>query len=296
MRITLTGASGFIGNKLVNRLLADRHELTLLTRKPKPGASPQYLGWDAMREDPPLEAFDRCDAVIHLAGEPVAQRWTPEAKTKIRESRVEGTRRLVRTLGALSSKPPVLISASAIGIYGSRGDELLTENSPPGHGFLEDVTVDWEKEAAAAGTFGIRCVQVRIGIVLGMGGALAKMLPIFRMGAGGPIAGGHQWMSWIAVDDLVEMFPFLLKNENVRGPVNGTAPHPVTNAEFTKKLAKAIGRPAFMPVPGFAIKLLYGEMAGVVLASQRVVPAVAQKSGFHFRYSRLEQALEQVVR
>lgn len=296
MKITLTGASGFIGQRLVKLLQAEGHELTILSRREHEGGGSRQVVWRPEQEDPPAAALEQVDAVIHLAGEPVAQRWTDDVKRRIRSSRVDSTQRLVRALSRGARRPAVLICASAIGIYGSRGDEVLTEASAPGAGFLEDVAVDWEREASRAEELGVRVVQVRIGIVLGGGGgALAKMLPIFKLGVGGPIGSGRQWMSWIHVDDLTALIAFALHHDALRGPVNGTAPQPATNADFTQALGHAVHRPALLPVPEFALRLGYGEMARVLVASQRVLPAAAERAGFQFRFSNLEQALKNVI-
>lgn len=289
MKITLTGASGFIGGRLVDRLLAQGHELHVLGRR-RPASLPPvvaFTSWDAMRDSSvPADAVKDAEAVIHLAGEPVAQRWTTAAKERIRVSRVKGTQQLV---SALSRQTAVLISASAIGFYGDRGDEVLTESSPPGRGFLPDVCVQWEAEVAK---FNGRVVQLRLGIVLGPeGGALAKMVTPFRFGVGGRIASGQQWMSWIHVDDVVGMILFALENAEVKGPMNATAQDPVRNAEFTKALAHALHRPAILPVPAFALKLGFGEMSTIIIASQRVEPAVAEHAGYRFRFAALEPAL-----
>jgi uncharacterized protein (TIGR01777 family) len=233
--------------------------------------------------------------VVHLAGEPLAQRWTAEAKRTIRESRVEGTRALVGSLARLSPRPAMLVSASAVGIYGSRGDQLLTEDSAPGSGFLADVCAEWERTAGVANALGIRVVIVRTGVVLGHGGALARMLPVFKLGLGGRLGSGRQWMSWIHIDDLTALIEFVLSGARLRGPVNATAPNPVTNAEFTRTLASALHRPAFAVVPAFALKMLFGEMASVLLDSQRVLPKAAQAAGFQFRYPDLGPALAGLV-
>ena len=275
MNIAITGASGFIGRHLMKSLAQAGHSVCALSR-----------------HAPPVES----DVVIHLAGEPVAQRWTPEAKQRIRESRIAGTRDLVDALGRLPRRPEALICASAIGYYGSRGDEILTEFSAPGSGFLPEVCVAWEKEAQEAEAFGIRVVRVRTGLVLAAGGgALQRMLPPFRMGVGGRLGSGRQWMSWIHLEDLTAMFQFAVESQ-VRGPLNGVAPHPVANSEFTRELARMLRRPAVFPVPEFALRLLFGEMADVLLASQRVVPAAAQAAGFRFRFPQLAQALAALLR
>jgi uncharacterized protein (TIGR01777 family) len=298
MNITLTGASGFVGARLTQRLLDAGHAVHALGRR-RPAnlpASVRFSQWQSAEAEPPSESLAGADAVIHLAGELVAQRWTPAAKNRIRSSRVDGTRHLVNALSTESRRPQVLICASAIGIYGSRGDELLTENSSPGDDFLAELVNDWEKAAALAEALGIRVVRLRLGVVLGRGGgALAKMLPPFRLGLGGRLASGRQWTSWIHVDDVINLILFTLANAGIRGAVNATAPVPVTNAEFTKQLAAAIHRPAIFPVPTFALKLLFGEMASMVISSQRVIPEAAERAGFEFEYPQLGPALGRLV-
>jgi hypothetical protein len=296
MRITLTGATGFIGRHLIEALRARGDELTVLTRSPRAGTNPRYLAWDA-NSVPPAEAL-RADAIFHLAGESVAQRWTAEVKRRIRSSRVDSTRALVRGLLEAPARPRVLISMSAIGIYGSRGNEVLSESSPPGAGFLEDTCVEWEREAQrAAADSGLRVVTPRIGIVLGRdGGALGKMLTPFRAGVGGRLGSGEQWMSWVHTDDVVGLLLFALDNPVVRGPLNATAPSPVRNAEFTKELARVLNRPALFPVPVFALKLIFGEMANVLISSARVKPEAAIGAGYAFRFPLLGPALENILR
>jgi hypothetical protein len=294
MRITLTGATGFIGARLVGSLLADGHQLHLLGRRPRAGLS--FSKWDALSEPLPPESLDRADAVIHLAGEPVAQRWSAGAKRRIRDTRAIGTRRLVEALAALTRRPGVLVCASAIGYYGDRGDELLTESSAPGSGFLPDVCREWEAAAMLAEPLGIRVVRLRIGVVLGRdGGALKRMLPPFRAGAGGRLASGRQWMSWIHVADLAGMVRFALATPSFSGAANATAPNPVRNADFTRALAAAVHRPAIFPVPALALKLLFGEMSAVLLSSQHVVPEAARAAGFRFQFPDLAPALANVL-
>jgi len=298
MNITLTGASGFIGAALIARLKADGHKLHTLGRNAPKDASIAFTKWDANgNQMPPLNAIEDADAIIHLAGEPVAQRWTHEVKKRIRESRVNGTRRLVDAIAALKGKRPrALISGSATGYYGDRGDEMVDESSKPGKGFLAEVCVEWEHAAESASNYGLRVVLLRTGIVLGEGGgALAQMLPFFRMGTGGRIGTGHQWMSWIHLDDLIGMLMLALNAEAVKGPVNGTAPNPVTNSEFTQTLGEVIHRPAVFPVPEFGLRLLYGEMAQVLVEGQRVMPEAAMHAGFQFRYPDLRAALTSVT-
>jgi uncharacterized protein (TIGR01777 family) len=295
MKITLTGASGFIGSHLVEKLEQAGHELHALGRHPVDKLS--FTPWDSSSGAEPADAsLVGADALVHLAGAPVATRWTPEVKRNIRDSRVNGTRALVHALSTQSHRPRVLVSASAIGYYGDRGDEALTENSPAGTGFLAALSKDWEHEALLARSLGIRVVIIRIGIVLGKeGGALARMLTPFRMGAGGRLGSGQQWMSWIHVQDIVGLIQVALDEANAAGPINGTAPNPVTNAVFTAELGKALHRPAIFPAPRFALKAMFGEMADVLLTSQRVIPQAAQQLGYRFQFPDLPQALADLV-
>jgi len=231
-----------------------------------------------------------------LAGEPVAQRWSAAVKQRILDSRVQGTRELVAALRGTTKRPAVLISASAIGYYGDRADEKLTESAARGSGFLADVCAQWEDASREVEELGIRVVNPRIGLVLGRGGgALAKMLPAFRMWVGGRLGEGKQWMSWIHIDDLARLFEFAIENPGIRGALNVTAPAPVTNAEFTAQLAKVLSRPAVFPVPAVALKVLFGEMAGVLLTGQRVLPAAALAGGFEFSFAALTPALKSLI-
>jgi uncharacterized protein (TIGR01777 family) len=298
MKVTLTGASGFIGQRLIERLLADGHSLHVLGRN-RPAAAPPEVGfspWDANNGEVPEEALRNVDAIVHLAGEPVAQRWNREIKSRIRNSRVIGTHSLVQALAKREERPHTFLSASAIGYYGDRGSEILTESSPPGTGYLAEVCGEWEREARAAGNLGLRVVMFRIGIVLGKeGGALKQMLPPFRLGMGGPMASGKQWMSWIHAADLVNALVFALRNANVFGPVNATAPNPVENAQFAKALGEALNRPAVLHTPTFALRMMLGEAADVVLASQRVVPKALQDAGFSWDHPQVEEALADLL-
>ncbi|MCS7026042.1 MAG: TIGR01777 family oxidoreductase [Bryobacteraceae bacterium] len=298
MKIVLTGASGLIGGKLLQRLFSEPHQVHVLGRKKPQNFSPwaRFSEWDAMSGRPPVEALDGADMVVHLAGEPVAQRWDPEVKRRIRESRLRGTRAIVEAIQQAARKPRVFVSASAIGYYGSRGDEVLTEESVPGTGFLPEVCVAWEQEADQATPYVSRVVKLRIGIVLSkQGGALPRMLPPFQMGLGGKLGDGRMWMSWIHVDDVVELIQFCLFHEDLSGAVNATSPEPVRNEEFTRALARVLKRPALFAVPPFALRAMYGEMAGVVLSSQRVLPQAAQKAGFNFRHAELHAALRSLL-
>jgi hypothetical protein len=294
VNITVTGATGFIGRRLVDRLLAEGHAVCILARTLRKGtpASVRFSLWDAMESDPPEESLSAADAVVNLLGEPVGQRWTPAVKRRILDSRMQGTTRLVQTMARVAARPATFISASAIGIYGSRGDETLTESSAPGAGFLSEVCTQWEEAAGRAGPLGVRVVTLRLGMVLGPdGGALARMLPAFQWGLGGPIGGGEQWMSWIHVDDLLDLILYVLARPELRGAFNAAAPNPVMNAEFTRTLASVVHRPALLPVPAALVRLLFGEGAEVVLGSQRVLPRAAQAAGFQFRFPELRPAL-----
>ncbi|HEV3320858.1 MAG TPA: TIGR01777 family oxidoreductase [Solirubrobacteraceae bacterium] len=298
MRVTLTGATGLIGTTLVERLVAEGAEVTVLSRDPEQAAAAlgvPAVGWDPLSEPAPRQALEGRDAVVHLAGENVAQRWTAGAQRAIRESRTIGTRHLVEGLSACASggaRPAVLVSASAIGYYGPHGEEPLDEEAPPGSDFLAQVCVAWETQARAALQLGMRAVQVRTGVVLDpRGGALAKMLPPFRMGVGGPVAGGRQYVSWIHVDDLAGVIRAAVGDERWSGPVNGTAPEPVTNRELSHALGRALHRPALLPVPGAALGLLYGEMAQIVTTGARVLPAKPLMLGYEFRHPHLDEAL-----
>jgi uncharacterized protein len=300
MKALVTGATGFVGG----RLLAKLQQPVVLSRDANRAVRQlekfhvKAFGWKPEQEPPPAAAFEGVDTVFHLAGDPVAEgRWTAKKKARIRDSRVIGTRNLVAALRGLSVRPKTLVSASAVGFYGSRGDDELDERSPPGHDFLADVCKGWESEAAAARELGIRVVPVRVGIVLGeKGGALAKMLTPFSLGLGSPLGSGKQYMPWIHIDDLVEEMLFAARESSLNSPLNGTAPHPVTNREFTKTLGRVLGRPTFMPsVPPVALKLLIGDFGEVLLTSQRAVPRAALAAGFAFRYSELEPALRDVL-
>jgi uncharacterized protein len=302
-RVVVTGATGTIG-RAVCRALAERGDQVVALSRDRDraqqalGSEIEVAAWPSPSEQPsPASALSGSDAVIHLLGEPVDQRWTEEAKARIRESRVGSTGMLVAALRELpdGERPRVLVSQSATGFYGARGDQELAENAPPGKDFLATVVVDWEEQAAAAGDL-LRVVTTRTGVVLApSGGALAKMLPPFRLGIGGPVAGGGQYVPWVHVDDVVAALLFCLDHDEIRGPVNLTAPTPVTNAELSRALGRVLHRPAVVPVPGFALRLMYGEMAEIVTTGQRVVPAALRQLGFEFRHTELEAALRDVL-
>jgi uncharacterized protein (TIGR01777 family) len=299
LRVTVTGATGLVGPGLVAALLERGAQVTVLSRDPDRvhgrfgSIGPvEAVRWDLLTEPAPAGALEGRDAVVHLAGENVAQRWTSKARQAIRESRVTGTRHLVEGLGGTEERPSTLVSASAIGYYGAHGEEPLDEDVAPGNDFLAVVCADWELEAARASELGMRVVQVRTGVVLDRsGGALQKMLPAFRLGVGGPVAGGRQYISWIHRDDEIGIILAALTDERWNGPVNATAPEPVCNRDFSRALGGALGRPSWLPVPGAALRLLYGEMAEIVTEGARVVPAKPLVLGYEFRHPALPEAL-----
>jgi uncharacterized protein len=295
MRILISGVSGPIGAALLPALRARGNRIVRLVRGNVTGDD--QIGWEPSRTLAP-EAISRFDAVIHLAGETIAGRWTAAKKERIRESRVQGTHGVVEALVKTSQPPRVFLCASAVGYYGSRGEEVLNEDSSPGTDFLSQVCQQWESATRRAAEAGIRTVNTRFGVILSKdGGALPKMLPAFRMGMGGRIGDGRQWWSWVHIADVIGALLHALDAENLRGPVNVVAPTPVTNAEFTKTLASVLHRPAVFPMPRFAARLAFGEMAdGLLLASQRVQPGKLLASHYSFRYSRLEVALEGILR
>ena len=298
MQALVTGGTGFVGRQLLG--LLDRP--VVLSRdagraqRALGSAAGRVIGWDPLAGPPPAEAFDGIDVVFHLAGESVAEgRWTAAQKARIRDSRVIGTRNLVSGIARAEARPRVLVSASAVGYYGDRGDEELTESSSPGNDFLAEVCQAWEREAVAAESHGLRVVLARTGIVLGKGGALAKMLTPFKLGAGGPLGNGKQWMPWIHVADLARLYLHASDTSAIRGPMNAVGPNPVRNSEFTKALGRAVHRPAFMPAPYLGLRLVFGEFAKVLFASQRVIPQVAIETGFRFDYPRIDEALAAVL-
>ncbi len=300
MKVLMTGATGLIGRQLCAQLTAEGHSITVLSRRvdsAKSVAHQAAFAWQPEQALPPMAALEGVEAVIHLAGEPVAQRWSSEVKRRIRDSRVLTTRNLVQAMSQLPNAPKVLVSGSAVGLYGNRGDERLTESAKQGHGFLTDVCAEWESEALKAESFGTRVALIRTGVVLDLaGGALKTMLPAFKLGIAGRLGDGRQWFPWIHRDDILGLLRWALMNDNARGAFNGAAPNAVTNEEFTKELAAALNRPALLPVPKFALDLLFGEMAGVMLASQRVEPQAALSAGFTFRFPHLRAALQDLFK
>lgn len=301
MKVLVTGGTGFIGRKLLRALHEKKHAIRVLSRAGKAVEKRfvfpvEGVAWSA-ESDLPLSALEGIDAVIHLAGEGIAdKRWSEERKKKILDSRVVGTRRLIASLQQATSRPKIFIGASAIGFYGDRGDEPLTEDSAPGTGFLSFVCQEWEKAYQDLPADVRKCL-VRIGVVLGRGGgALKPLLPLFQWGVGGKVGSGNQWMSWIHVEDLVNLFLSLLEAPSASGIFNGVSPKPVQNKEFSKALGHAVHRPAILPAPALALKIAMGEMSELVLGSQRVMPQRALEIGFRCQFESIESALEDIVK
>lgn len=299
MKVVVTGGTGFLGRRVVARLSASGHAVTVVTRDVT-GASlalpagTAALAWGGGAE----EAVREADGLVNLAGEPIAQRWSSSVRERLVSSRVGTLERIRASLEGARTKPSALVSASAVGYYGDRGEAELDESSPPADDFLGRVCQRWEEAAFSLGSspLGLRVAVVRVGVALGTdGGALAKMLPAFRLGGGGPIGSGRQWMSWISADDAAALFAFALENPGVSGVLAGTAPAPVRNAEFARALGRALSRPAILPVPAVALKLLFGEMGQIVLGGQKVLPKRTIASGFSFAHPSLEEALASVL-
>jgi uncharacterized protein (TIGR01777 family) len=298
MRLAITGSTGLVGSAVVTVLSAAGHEVVRLVRRaPAPGE--KAVRWDPARGEVDAARLEGYDAVLHLAGENVGSgRWTTARKAAIRDSRVNGTRLLCDALAGLARPPKTLVCASAVGYYGDRGEETLAEESPPGTGYLAEVCREWEAASAPAARKGVRVVALRIGMVLSPeGGALPRMLPLFRAGLGGVIGGGRQYVSWVALDDLPHILLHALQRSDLSGPVNAVAPRPVTNREFTVALGKALARPTPLPVPAFALRLAVGrEMAdALLLASARVVPRRLEETGYRFRFPELGAAFRHLL-
>ncbi len=293
----MSGSSGLVGRAVSRLLERQGHRVARLVRT-SPPQGPGFVYWNPAAGEIDRSSLQGFDAVVHLAGENVGSgRWTAQKKRLIRESRVEGTRLLSRALAALDRPPRVMACASAIGFYGDRGEEILTERSGPGRGFLPEVCAAWEEAALPARDAGVRVVHLRLGIVLSReGGPLARLLPPFRLGLGGVIGSGRQYISWIAIDDVARVFSHALENENLAGPINAVAPGAVTNRELTRTLGRALGRPVLLPLPGFVVRAVFGEMGeALLLSSARVVPARLGKVGFEFRYPTIDSALDHLL-
>jgi uncharacterized protein (TIGR01777 family) len=296
LKIFMTGGTGFVGKTLASVLIRAGKEVTILTRSGKgeiPGVS--WVNGDPTQRGEWQEKVKGHEAVINLAGASIFTRWTQEAKKALRESRMLTTRHVVEAMEG--GKGNVLISTSAIGYYGFHGDETLTEDSPPGGDFLALLARDWEAEAREAEKKGCRVVITRFGIVLGeKGGALGQMVPLFKKFVGGPLGSGNQWFSWVHIEDLVRAFLFLLEHPEISGPLNFTAPNPVRNKELAQSLGRILGRPAFLPAPGFMLRLILGEFGSILLEGQKVLPQELLQAGFQFQYPEVEGALRQVIR
>lgn len=299
--VLVTGATGFIGNRVCDALHNKDYTVNAVSRDPerartKLNSVNEIYAWNPESEQLPPDATSDVNTVIHLAGETIAGRWNAEKKRRIRDSRVLSTRNLVSSITSSDTKPDVLICASAIGLYGDSGDNIFTETTPQGTDFLAEVCHEWETESQKASEYGIRVISVRIGLVLGIGGGLLEqVLPPFKMGAGGKLGSGNQWMSWIHIDDVVGIILHAMENDDIEGALNATAPTPVRNIEFTKTLGSVLRKPTIFPVPAFGLKLLMGEFANFVVLSQNVIPEKTEASGYQFQYNTLESALKDLL-
>jgi len=302
MKIAVTGATGFVGRALVQRLMAENEQVLVLTRHPDKAkriwpSGVEIVGYSVTEGGPWQNQIAGCDGVVNLAGAPIAEeRWTAQRKKILRESRILGTEKIVAAIGAADPKPQVLVNTSAVGYYGTSETAEFDETSPAGDDFLAQLCVEWEQSAQAVTQYGVRCAILRFGIVVGDGGAVAKMIPPFKMFAGGPIGSGQQWFSWIDIDDLVSLILFALRQPQMQGTFNATAPNPVRMNDLAATLGTILNRPSWLPVPSFVLDALLGDGAKVVLEGQRVLPKNPLEAGFEFKYSTLKDSLEKVLK
>ncbi len=294
MKIIITGGSGFIGRHLMTALIQRGHEVTILDMYPPPRPA-NYTYINLARQEPAAELLNETDAIIHLAGRNIFGRWSAQTKKEIYQSRIESTKNLLSLLKKLPRKPKIFISASAVGIYGDRGEEELDECSSLGNDFLAKVCIDWEKEARKVEALGIRSIQIRTAPVLGCGGLLDKLLPIYKLGLGGPIGSGLAWFPWIHIEDIVAVYIFALENEKVHGPVNACSPQRIRNKDFSDALASVLKKPAFLRVPRWALKLIFNDLADAITASQKVSPKKLIVAGYMFRFPDIKKALENIL-
>jgi uncharacterized protein (TIGR01777 family) len=300
MKLVITGATGFIGSVFVDQLSKQHHSLRLLSRKPPRQmdvSNKEWIAWKPGAGGEWEQVVDGADGIVNLAGEPIAgKRWSVAQKQELRASRINATRSLVNAIAKANAKPKFLISSSAVGYYGPHGDEILTEESSPGSDFLSRLCVEWEDEACKAEAHGVRVALIRTGIVLGKGkGALAKMVPPFKLFLGGPLGSGKQWMPWIHIDDQIGVLSFLMEKDNAHGAFNATAPNPVTMGEFSKALGEALKRPSWASIPASVLSLILGEMADMLLTGQRALPQAALDLGYKFKFQRVRDALESLA-
>lgn len=295
MKILITGGGGFIGNSLIEALISKNYKVTVVGLTPPKQKNIEFIKLDLVKDKIPKNILENQDGIIHLAGKNIFGRWNDKFKREIYESRVLSTRNIIEAVREIDNKPKVFVSASAVGYYGDRGEEELDEDSLPGKGFLAKVCVDWERESRKAEDLGIRSVQVRKGIVLGNGGFLYQILPFYKLGLGGPLGEGNQWFSWIHINDVVNIYLLALENNKLSGPIIASSPQPVRNKDFSKILAKVLKRPAFIKLPRLILRMIFGEFANEILASQKVYPKKLIKLNYEFKFLDLEKALSDIL-
>ncbi len=295
MKILITGGGGFIGNSLIEALISKNYKVTVVGLTPPKQKNIEFIKLDLVKDKIPKNILENQDGIIHLAGKNIFGRWNDKFKREIYESRVLSTRNIIEAVREIDNKPKVFVSASGVGYYGDRGEEELDEDSLPGKGFLAKVCVDWERESRKAEDLGIRSVQVRKGIVLGNGGFLYQILPFYKLGLGGPLGEGNQWFSWIHINDVVNIYLLALENNKLSGPIIASSPQPVRNKDFSKILAKVLKRPAFIKLPRLILRMIFGEFANEILASQKVYPKKLIKLSYEFKFLDLEKALSDIL-